>query len=353
MIEKRRGEVFYVTITRLSGWICDTVASAQQTFRRLRARFPEDEAAPYAGLLHSRFPFFARDRLEAYWMARFGGERQQRHGAVLVSTQVVEQSVDLDADLMVSELAPTDILLQRLGRLWRHEISGRPVERPEAILIEEAASLEELRQGDPDAIKRAFGSKGAVYSPYVLLRALEVWSARREIAIPGEIRRVMADTYSYRDEAESWAVLRDEDEGERLGQDDMALFNTDVWRTTLDDGEPQNLPTRLSERREYTLALVKEWRRADATANVLEGGLPAQLSGDKNFAALKRLSRCAVRIPETRISVAGYRQTKNVLHGVVDGLLLVGDEGELNPGPGVEALKTPMRWDPELGVVFE
>ena len=73
------------------------------------------------GLLHSRFPFWRREELEDEWMERLGKSGATRCASILVSTQIVEQSVDLDADLLVTELAPTDMLLQRIGRLWRHQ----------------------------------------------------------------------------------------------------------------------------------------------------------------------------------------------------------------------------------------
>ena len=56
-------------------------------------------------------------------------------GCVLLATQVVEQSVDIDADFMISDLAPTDMLLQRLGRLWRHDRPKRPAEGPELGIV--------------------------------------------------------------------------------------------------------------------------------------------------------------------------------------------------------------------------
>ena len=55
-------------------------------------------------------------------MNRLGKDSTNRpNGCILVSTQVAEQSVDIDADLLITDLAPTDMLLQRLGRLWRHD----------------------------------------------------------------------------------------------------------------------------------------------------------------------------------------------------------------------------------------
>src|SRR5207244_981263 len=110
-------------------WIRNTVDEAQETYRTLRdANF---SGGPSIALLHSRFPFFRREKLETDWMERLGRNSAKRPaGCVLVSTQVAEQSVDIDADLLITDLAPTDMLLQRLGRLWRHDRSFRPCPRP-------------------------------------------------------------------------------------------------------------------------------------------------------------------------------------------------------------------------------
>ena len=73
-----------------------------------------------AHLLHARFTLGDRLRHEDTAMARFGREGVEREGQVLVATQVVESSLDLDFDVMVSDLAPIGALIQRAGRLWRH-----------------------------------------------------------------------------------------------------------------------------------------------------------------------------------------------------------------------------------------
>ena len=72
-------------------------------------------------------------------MARFGRDGIGRSGRVLVATQVVEASLDLDFDVMVSDLAPVGALIQRAGRLWRHmdrrPVADRPVSGPVLTIL--------------------------------------------------------------------------------------------------------------------------------------------------------------------------------------------------------------------------
>ncbi|MCC7545646.1 MAG: CRISPR-associated helicase Cas3', partial [Aquabacterium sp.] len=85
-------------------------------------------------LLHARFAFGDRRRIERDVLERFGRNRESGVGQILVATQVVESSLDLDFDVMVSDLAPMAALIQRCGRLWRHmdvrPREGRPVLDP-------------------------------------------------------------------------------------------------------------------------------------------------------------------------------------------------------------------------------
>jgi CRISPR-associated endonuclease/helicase Cas3 len=78
-------------------------------------------AAPH----HGRFVAEDRRLLDDEVERTFGKD-SPLGGRVLVATQTVEQSLDIDADLMITDLCPMDVLLQRLGRLWRHSKRLRP-----------------------------------------------------------------------------------------------------------------------------------------------------------------------------------------------------------------------------------
>lgn len=80
-------------------------------------------------LHHSRFSRQDRPLLDAQVQEQIGKERSPRPGGaglVVVGTQTLEQSLDIDADLLITDLCPMDVLLQRLGRLHRHAREQRP-----------------------------------------------------------------------------------------------------------------------------------------------------------------------------------------------------------------------------------
>lgn len=175
-------------------WIENTVVEAQQRYLDLAARASELGIA--CGLLHSRYTADDRQRIEDHWVSLYGKPgwpQRQQQGRILVGTQVLEQSLDIDADFLVSRFAPTDMLLQRMGRLWRHADTPRC-----ATAVCEAWLLAPELEPAVSAPQQAFGSTAFVYSPYVLCRALDVWQQRPSISLPGDIRTLIEQTYAQR-----------------------------------------------------------------------------------------------------------------------------------------------------------
>lgn len=172
-------------------WIENTVIEAQDTYRIIASRLSGTSAE--VGLLHSLYTQVDRKKIEDKWLKIFGkGSRVESNGAVLVGTQVLEQSLDIDADLLVSKIAPMDMLLQRMGRLWRHRQNdgARHCDKPVCVLIH--PSLEEVFGG----FEKAFGMTGYVYSRFVLYRTLKNIEHIERILLPSSIRGLIEATYN-------------------------------------------------------------------------------------------------------------------------------------------------------------
>lgn len=143
-------------------------------------------------LFHARFPADQRQRREDLVLKVFGPPARDESGMrsgrkLLIATQVAEQSLDLDFDLIVTDLAPIDLLLQRAGRLWRHRRSARPQAEPVLIV----AGLAE----DPPP---SFGKPlwwGAVYREDVLLRTRSLLRDKPALQLPDEIDTLVATVY--------------------------------------------------------------------------------------------------------------------------------------------------------------
>lgn len=237
-------------------WIENTVNEAQQRYLDLAAR--ASDLGLVSGLLHSRFHVDDRQRIEAHWVDLFGKhgwERRGEQGRILVGTQVLEQSLDIDADFLVSRFAPSDMLLQRLGRLWRH------FETPRA---ESAACEAWLLAPQLDAAitspQSAFGPSAYVYSPYVLCRSLEVWQDRVSLCLPADIRSLIEQTYAVRDEDGAMARwLHELDNGtqRRKGRNalrQLARISLAEGGKTLPESQAQ---TRYSESDSHELLLLR------------------------------------------------------------------------------------------------
>ena len=113
-------------------WVRNTVGDAMIGYQALQALVPQENIR----LFHARFAMSDRLEREDEVIARFGekSRSEQRQGQILIATQVVEQSLDLDFDVMVIDLAPMDLIIQRAGRLARHtrDSSGNPIHGPDA-----------------------------------------------------------------------------------------------------------------------------------------------------------------------------------------------------------------------------
>ncbi|VTY04168.1 CRISPR-associated helicase Cas3' [Rothia mucilaginosa] len=183
--------------------ICNTVGRAQEIHAFLSEQFGEEHVI----LTHSRFTATHRTEQEELLVSKLGKkahysevyeeDSSRPHRLIVVGTQVIEQSLDLDFDVMITDFAPVDLVLQRMGRLHRHD-SRSNSERTSAYRkpvcyvrgIETFGSHDEA----PDFPR---GSK-AVYEPMILLSSYAQLLPHFDgepIRIPADISPLVQKTY--------------------------------------------------------------------------------------------------------------------------------------------------------------
>jgi len=181
--------------------VCNTVADAQRTFVFLRTWFGAlGESAPALRLLHSRFTARRRDEITREITQDLGKDGPRPRRAVVVATQVIEQSLDLDVDLLVSDLAPVALLLQRAGRCWRHEASWRRsparsgTRRPPWSAGPRLVVLSEVGEDGRATVPRRWGK---VYEKYLLTSTYAVLAERKDrpVIIPDDVQPLVEKVY--------------------------------------------------------------------------------------------------------------------------------------------------------------
>lgn len=171
--------------------IHNTVDRAQQTYKRLKSALGDDIV-----LLHSRF--ITTDRLvkEGQLVELLGpSDRIRPQRLVVVSTQVLEQSLDLDFDAMFTDMAPIDALIQRMGRLHRHDRSpdARPASMRAAGIV-----ITGVTRRDGTAPEFVKGSQH-VYGESLLLRSMAALYSHLEdhdtLTSPDDVAKLVHSAY--------------------------------------------------------------------------------------------------------------------------------------------------------------
>ena len=176
-------------------WVRNTVDDAFDGIAQLQA------AGVTARLFHARFAMGDRLAVEREIVGRFGKGNPPNRPGVLVATQVIEQSLDLDFDLVVSDLAPIDLLLQRAGRLWRHPERRRPVAGPRLLVV----SPDPAAEIGNDWYAATFPRAAWVYKNHALLwLSATALFGRASVRVPEDVRALVEAVYSGAD-PDCWA----------------------------------------------------------------------------------------------------------------------------------------------------
>ena len=198
--------------------ICNTVGRAQEMHAFLSEQFGEEHVV----LTHSRFTATHRAEQEELLVSKLGkkahyseadGEDSSRpHRLIVVGTQVIEQSLDLDFDVMITDFAPVDLVLQRMGRLHRHDSRSSsertPAYRMPVCYVRGVETFGSHNEA-PDFPR---GSK-AVYEPMILLSSYAQLLPHFDgepIRIPADISPLVQKTYQENTSTEipsAWAEV--------------------------------------------------------------------------------------------------------------------------------------------------
>lgn len=245
--------------------IVNTVDRAQSLYLKLKTEWAD--AVPLL-LFHARFPADQRSQQEQAVLARFGQGGERPAKALLIATQVAEQSLDIDFDFILTDLAPVDLILQRAGRLHRHQ-RERPEVHRQATLFVAGLAPEAL----PDLKSTAWEY---VYEPYILGRTWALLSREQELHLPRDIDRLVQAVYDSEDlpadiaEADR-AFIEDEAYGSHLGKrqtERMMALNVAIDP----EAEPQNAYTQKNrgyEEGEEGLGLPNYTRLGDDSVTLI------------------------------------------------------------------------------------
>lgn len=242
-------------------WIRNTVHDALAAYQTLKTTLPADKLV----LFHARFAMGDRLAVEKIVTDTFGKKsgESERKGKVLIATQVVEQSLDLDFDLLVSDLAPMDLLIQRAGRLHRHlrDERGDPLPADSGPDLREPAcfviySPEPQGKAEGDWYKKAFPKAAYVYPSHgCLWLTAHLLVEKRVLKMPDDARELIEAAFDEKTEKLIPSLLhkRDLDVAGKW-QADKSLAHINMLK--LEEGyaatsnqwlEDMRTPTRLGE----------------------------------------------------------------------------------------------------------
>lgn len=185
-------------------WIVNTIDDAINAHDRLVAQVAESGRAVKVLLFHSRFVLRDRQRIEDEVERSFGkgSTSSTRVNKILVATQVVEQSLDLDFDELVIDLCPVDLVIQRMGRLHRHnrDMQGNALgaesvdQRGISILGVHSPPIDETPK--KDWFSAMFKGAAGVYPDHGRLwKTASILQRQKKIKIPSDVRTLIEEVY--------------------------------------------------------------------------------------------------------------------------------------------------------------
>ena len=280
-----------------AGVIVNTVARAQQLADLIEQSVPDVEVL----LFHAQFIAPDRAEREQDLLERIGKKStpEQRNRLVVVGTQVLEQSLDIDFDYMITDLCPMDLLLQRIGRLHRHDRS-----RPGKLL---RACCSVLGASGPDFLKASV----MIYGLWMLEQTAKLLPEKITLPndIPDLVQEAYADSEKHTDEWNAYRmnILKKQGKADQFCiAKPMPLNSRRPDRNTivrlLDNAHPENTETAEAGVRDgiqsIGVLLMKQYR--DGTVGFLpwsENGALVRRDHKPDAEESRKIARQKINLP--------------------------------------------------------
>jgi CRISPR-associated endonuclease/helicase Cas3 len=308
------------------GCIVNTVNRAQALYKAVKAKLPNQNQKPELKLFHARFPAQQRKEIEDWVVAHLGKDNKELRNSIVISTQTLEQSIDADFDVLVTDLCPIDLLLQRAGRLHRHNDPTTFERKLRGTHTEPVLYISGLAD-DYSSLDLTSHYWDMVYDRATLLRSWAVLSQRMgsnmTLNLPADLQgenSLLEKVYGSaelegdfglefdKDLAEAAEKLEDAKRRERQLAKDSALLSPERWADHLpddnkktDDEDPElnknfRAVTRLGEP-SVTVVLLK--RHEDKLYSLQ--GQPVSRNEEPSFARAKDLLGTAVSLSNREV----------------------------------------------------
>ncbi len=322
--------------------VCNTVSQSQDAYRALCTVFPKDELT----LFHARFRRRERRGIQEKVLSTFGRSAHDDHSGspdricprrhVVVATQVIEQSLDLDFDLMVSMFCPTDLLLQRSGRLHRHKRTR--CKRPRSVAAPELW-VTGFTDGPNGAGPYFHRGSEAVYGRYPLLRSWWALRDHDQIVVPNDIEPLIEATYAPDHDAPTDPVLLEDWEQSRSAFEKRSVADEIEGRKSLipelDHDDPD------ADRDVFRAAQAMATSAEDLPPDVRQAGIHTRLGPPSiDVVILTHDEPESLRISATATTIR--RPTDATIEELVERIVGISLRGAVRI---LSELKTPPSWD--------
>jgi CRISPR-associated endonuclease/helicase Cas3 len=305
-------------------------------------------------------PFEDREAREQQLLARFGPGAPRSSGCVVVGTQVLEQSLDIDLDVLVTDLAPIDLILQRAGRIHRHPGRRRPKDAAVPKVVVGGFRL------DPPGPVIARGSTD-VYSRWILLRTLEaLMRGGGAIKVPGDVPGLIEAVYGDPGQGEEgvtpslWPQVMREAEEEHRGEvaelEDLARLryvptpdSPELFDRITDPSVEDLDETEADPQRDQRLVAMTRVGGPSVLLVLSEPGASLRIPGDEE--AVERLMRRSLTLTSPRGLVEALCRREDLCRWPEHPLLRFARALELDSSAEAVLEGFRVRLDPLLGMV--